>query len=170
MTAPLEVLRGLSDAMESAHDYLPVTALTIRAAIAAIEERDAEIEKARREVRRTASRLQRTHRNAARFADDAAKATARFKAAVKRALQDSEKIATLTRQLAEMDKEASVQRERANGLEYACECAEKQRDAMRGALENALRDVRNMFPDDDEAHVDHCVCTRCRIRKTLVSR
>ena len=139
MTAPLEVLRGLSDAMESAHDYLPVTALTIRAAIAAIEERDAEIEKARREVRRTASRLQRTHRNAARFADDAAKATARFKAAVKRALQDSEKIATLTRQLAEARVELEREASAADRLHRERDEATAQRDAMRGALEE-IRD------------------------------
>ena len=77
-------------------------------------------------------------------------------------------------QLAEMDKEASVQRERANGLEYACECAEKQRNAMRGALEeiagrgcslflNAIprRKTPPFCCDDDEP------CDGCRARRAL---
>ena len=222
MTAPLEVLReklrriDICDAVA-----IDVGAETIRAAIAAIEERDAEIAKVRggiammnecnaalvRDVDELRDQLATLARQLAEVKEENARVWAQLRAvddtlnalgcsqtetftrsaAIQRIADEREKWLTASRvlcaahvgvpqqtcpvcQLAEMDKEASVQRERANGLEYACECAEKQRDAMRGALESFASEKCRTWPGVTMELKRLCespMCFGCRARRAL---
>ena len=79
-------------------------------------------------------------------------------------------IATLTWQLAEakahrdeFDRQASVERERANGLEYACECAEQQRDAMRGAMTGLIETAADVCRYD--LHTPRMMALRAALKE-----
>ena len=148
MTAPLEVLREKSNAAVAARGYAPRELQARWRVVPPAEYDQGEV------IDAIVDAL--VHEGIPAWSGDGVSCVAQM------IRKQYELRATLTRLLAEMDREASVQRERANGLEYQCGIYEKQLREARATTES-LSAVLECVKEHREQHAKEAIEARLKL-------